>query len=162
MRCSARPALGDIGEHFPPSDPQWKGAASRIFPGARRRAWSAQAGGMIDHVDCTVICEEPKVGPHRDAMRARDRGHSWTCQRSGQHQGNHNRTAGFYRPAAKELPPRRCAIASGMENRMPMSDYLLPDELVTKAREVVEANRKRRAPGGGGRKLHRRAGQRRH
>lgn len=61
--------LGDIGEHFPPSDPQWKGASSAIF--LRHAAGLIRsAGGMIDHVDCTVICEEPKVGPHRAAMRA--------------------------------------------------------------------------------------------
>jgi 2-C-methyl-D-erythritol 4-phosphate cytidylyltransferase/2-C-methyl-D-erythritol 2,4-cyclodiphosphate synthase len=62
--------LGDIGQHFPPSDPQWKGADSSIF-----LTYAAnlvrQAGGTIDFVDCTVICEAPKVGPHRDAMRAR-------------------------------------------------------------------------------------------
>jgi len=62
-------ALGDIGEHFPPSDPQWKGAASDIFLIHAARLIRS-AGGMIDHVDCTVICEEPKVGPYRSAMRA--------------------------------------------------------------------------------------------
>jgi 2-C-methyl-D-erythritol 4-phosphate cytidylyltransferase/2-C-methyl-D-erythritol 2,4-cyclodiphosphate synthase len=61
--------LGDIGEHFPPSDPQWKGAASEIFLIHAARMIRS-TGGMIDHVDCTVICEEPKVGPFRDAMRA--------------------------------------------------------------------------------------------
>jgi 2-C-methyl-D-erythritol 4-phosphate cytidylyltransferase/2-C-methyl-D-erythritol 2,4-cyclodiphosphate synthase len=61
--------LGDIGEHFPPSDPQWKGAASEIFL-AHAAGLIRSAGGIIDHVDCTVICEEPKVGPHRSAMRA--------------------------------------------------------------------------------------------
>lgn len=61
--------LGDIGEHFPPSDPQWKSVASEIF--LRRAAQLIRdAGGIIDHVDCTVICEEPKIGPHRLAMRA--------------------------------------------------------------------------------------------
>ena len=61
--------LGDIGEHFPPSDPQWKGAASDIF--LRHAAGLIRsAGGLLDHVDCTIICEEPKVGPHRAAMRA--------------------------------------------------------------------------------------------
>jgi 2-C-methyl-D-erythritol 4-phosphate cytidylyltransferase/2-C-methyl-D-erythritol 2,4-cyclodiphosphate synthase len=60
--------LGDIGEHFPPSDPQWRGAASDLF--LRHAAeLIRRAGGMIDHVDCTVICEEPKVGPYRAAMR---------------------------------------------------------------------------------------------
>jgi 2-C-methyl-D-erythritol 4-phosphate cytidylyltransferase/2-C-methyl-D-erythritol 2,4-cyclodiphosphate synthase len=61
--------LGDIGEHFPPSDPQWKGAASELFLIHAARLIRSN-GGVIDHVDCTVICEEPKVGPHRVAMRA--------------------------------------------------------------------------------------------
>lgn len=62
--------LGDIGQHFPPSDPRWKDADSSIFL-AYAAALVRQAGGVIDFVDCTVICEEPKVGPHRDAMRSR-------------------------------------------------------------------------------------------
>lgn len=61
-------ALGDIGEHFPPSDPQWKGASSDVFL-THAVELIAKAGGVIDHVDCTVICERPKVGPHRTAMR---------------------------------------------------------------------------------------------
>ncbi|HUG46471.1 MAG TPA: bifunctional 2-C-methyl-D-erythritol 4-phosphate cytidylyltransferase/2-C-methyl-D-erythritol 2,4-cyclodiphosphate synthase [Sphingomicrobium sp.] len=56
--------LGDIGEHFPPSDPKWKGAASEIFL-AHSANLVRTRGGIIDHVDCTVICEEPKLGPHR-------------------------------------------------------------------------------------------------
>ena len=63
-------AEGDIGSHFPPSDPQWRGAASSRFleyAGAR----VAERGGRIDHVDLTIICDAPKIGPHRDAMRAR-------------------------------------------------------------------------------------------
>ena len=63
-------ALGDIGDHFPPSNPQWKGAASDQFL-AQAAALIRAAGGTIDHVDCTIICEAPKVGPHRAAMRAR-------------------------------------------------------------------------------------------
>jgi len=62
--------LGDIGEHFPPSDPQWKGAASDIFL-AHAAQLIRQAGGIIDFIDCTVIAEAPKVGPHRSAMRSR-------------------------------------------------------------------------------------------
>ena len=61
---------GDIGAHFPPSDPRWRGAASSIFladAAARVRA----RGGLIAHLDLTVICEAPKIGPHREAMRAR-------------------------------------------------------------------------------------------
>lgn len=61
---------GDIGEHFPPSDPQWKGTSSDRFL-AHASALIRAEGGIIDHVDCTVICETPKVGPHRAAMRAR-------------------------------------------------------------------------------------------
>jgi len=62
--------LGDIGQHFPPSDPQWKGADSSIFL-KHAAELVRRAGGIIDFVDCTVICEEPKIGPHRDAARAR-------------------------------------------------------------------------------------------
>jgi 2-C-methyl-D-erythritol 4-phosphate cytidylyltransferase/2-C-methyl-D-erythritol 2,4-cyclodiphosphate synthase len=61
--------VGDIGEHFPPSDAQWQGASSDIFLIHAAELIRA-GGGTIDHVDCTVICEEPKVGPHRAAMRA--------------------------------------------------------------------------------------------
>jgi 2-C-methyl-D-erythritol 4-phosphate cytidylyltransferase/2-C-methyl-D-erythritol 2,4-cyclodiphosphate synthase len=62
-------ADGDIGKLFPPSDPQWKGAASYIFlEEAARRV--QMRGGMIAHLDLTLVCEEPKIGPHRDAMRA--------------------------------------------------------------------------------------------
>ena len=62
--------LGDIGEHFPPSDPRWKGASSSIFL-AHAAELLRTRGAIIDHVDCTIIAEAPKVGPHRAAMRAR-------------------------------------------------------------------------------------------
>ncbi|MFZ3582676.1 bifunctional 2-C-methyl-D-erythritol 4-phosphate cytidylyltransferase/2-C-methyl-D-erythritol 2,4-cyclodiphosphate synthase [Loktanella sp. DJP18] len=62
-------AQGDIGVHFPPSDPQWKGADSHIF---LRHAVSlaADMGYIISNVDCTLVCEYPKIGPHQAAMRA--------------------------------------------------------------------------------------------
>jgi 2-C-methyl-D-erythritol 4-phosphate cytidylyltransferase/2-C-methyl-D-erythritol 2,4-cyclodiphosphate synthase len=60
---------GDIGAHFPPSDPQWKGAASSIFLLDAAERVKAR-GGIIAHVDATIVCEAPKVGPHRDAIRA--------------------------------------------------------------------------------------------
>ncbi|MGI9478450.1 MAG: bifunctional 2-C-methyl-D-erythritol 4-phosphate cytidylyltransferase/2-C-methyl-D-erythritol 2,4-cyclodiphosphate synthase [Hyphomicrobiaceae bacterium] len=63
-------AEGDIGAHFPPSDPQWKGAASHIFL-AHACERVAARGGTVVNVDVTIICEAPKIGPHRDAMRAR-------------------------------------------------------------------------------------------
>ena len=88
---------GDIGMHFPPTDPRWKGADSSVFLrhalSPRRRA----RGGRVTHVDVTVICERPKVGsssrrhgrPYRRDLVAR-------C-RARQRQGNHHRRAGLYR-----------------------------------------------------------------
>ncbi len=60
---------GDIGAHFPPSDPRWRGAASRLFVEDAARRVRAR-GGRIMNVDVTLLCEAPKVGPHREAMRA--------------------------------------------------------------------------------------------
>ena len=62
-------AEGDIGRHFPPSDPQWKGAASHIF---LRHAMErvAARGFRLANCDVTLVCERPKIGPHADAMRA--------------------------------------------------------------------------------------------
>ena len=63
-------AEGDIGQHFPPSDPKWKGASSDRF--LIHAVELAQAkGGQVISADLTLICERPKIGPHRDAMRAR-------------------------------------------------------------------------------------------
>ncbi|MGD9541622.1 bifunctional 2-C-methyl-D-erythritol 4-phosphate cytidylyltransferase/2-C-methyl-D-erythritol 2,4-cyclodiphosphate synthase [Methylocystis sp.] len=61
-------AEGDIGAHFPPSDPQWKGAASSIFL-ARACELVRARGGAIANVDATIICEAPKIGPHRERIR---------------------------------------------------------------------------------------------
>jgi len=61
---------GDIGSHFPPSDARWAGADSALFLGHARRLIDA-AGGRVEHVDVTLICERPKIGPHRAAMVAR-------------------------------------------------------------------------------------------
>jgi 2-C-methyl-D-erythritol 4-phosphate cytidylyltransferase/2-C-methyl-D-erythritol 2,4-cyclodiphosphate synthase len=58
---------GDIGQHFPPSDPKWRGADSARFL-AQAGELVAQRGGRITHLDVTVICERPRVGPHRAAM----------------------------------------------------------------------------------------------
>jgi 2-C-methyl-D-erythritol 4-phosphate cytidylyltransferase/2-C-methyl-D-erythritol 2,4-cyclodiphosphate synthase len=63
-------AAGDIGTHFPPSDPQWRGANSGQFLEHAAGLIAAQ-GGMIDFIDLTLICEAPKIGPHREAMRTR-------------------------------------------------------------------------------------------
>ncbi len=61
---------GDIGSHFPPSDPQWRGAASSIFLEAAMKKLR-ERGGMLAHIDATLICERPKIGPHREAIRAK-------------------------------------------------------------------------------------------
>jgi len=61
-------AMGDIGQHFPPSDPQWKGAASYIFL-EHAVALATQHGFSISNADCTLICEMPKIGPHAVDMR---------------------------------------------------------------------------------------------
>ncbi|MFK7875401.1 MAG: bifunctional 2-C-methyl-D-erythritol 4-phosphate cytidylyltransferase/2-C-methyl-D-erythritol 2,4-cyclodiphosphate synthase [Paracoccaceae bacterium] len=61
-------AMGDIGQHFPPSDPQWKGAASDIFL-KHAVDLASQHGFQIGNIDCTIICEFPKIGPHAAAMR---------------------------------------------------------------------------------------------
>ena len=62
--------LGDVGEHFPPSDPTYRGVSSDCFL-AHAAQLLRDRGAIIDHVDCTIIAEEPKVGPHRSAMRQR-------------------------------------------------------------------------------------------
>lgn len=61
---------GDIGRHFPPSDPRWKGAPSSGFL-AHAAQLVHQSGHAVGNVDLTIICEAPKIGPHREAMRAR-------------------------------------------------------------------------------------------
>jgi 2-C-methyl-D-erythritol 4-phosphate cytidylyltransferase/2-C-methyl-D-erythritol 2,4-cyclodiphosphate synthase len=63
-------AEGDIGTHFPPSDPKWKGASSDLFLEFAVERVRAR-GGTIAHLDLTIVCEAPKIGPHRDAIRAR-------------------------------------------------------------------------------------------
>jgi 2-C-methyl-D-erythritol 4-phosphate cytidylyltransferase / 2-C-methyl-D-erythritol 2,4-cyclodiphosphate synthase len=63
-------AEGDIGQHFPPSDPQWRGASSDRFLAFACERVRAR-GGIIGNLDVTIVCETPRVSPHRDAMRAR-------------------------------------------------------------------------------------------
>lgn len=61
---------GDIGQHFPPGDPRWKNADSAAFL-AHAVSLVRQRGGLLAHCDVTIICEAPKIGPHREAMRVR-------------------------------------------------------------------------------------------
>ena len=60
---------GDIGQHFPPSDPQWKGKDSRHFL-AHAKTLVEEKDGKILHVDVTLVCQSPKVGPHREAIKS--------------------------------------------------------------------------------------------
>ena len=60
-------AMGDIGTHFPPSDPQWKGADSRLVL-RRCRELVAERGWRLGNADITIVCERPKIGPHALAM----------------------------------------------------------------------------------------------
>ena len=62
-------AEGDIGRHFPPSDPQWKDAASAVFLSHAAELVRAR-GFEISNIDCTIVCELPKIGPHAAAMQA--------------------------------------------------------------------------------------------
>ena len=61
-------AMGDIGDHFPPSDDKWKGASSDIFL-KHATNFVTEQDGVIANIDVTIICEEPKIGPHRDLIR---------------------------------------------------------------------------------------------
>ncbi len=62
-------AEGDIGVHFPPSDARWRGAASEVFL-KHAASLVKERGGVIVHVDVTLLCEAPRIGPYRDQMRA--------------------------------------------------------------------------------------------
>ena len=89
-------ADGDIGSHFPPSDPQWKGASSdRFLAFACDRVRARK--GIIANLDVTVVCEAPRVSPHRDAMRARIAEIAGIARRPRRHQSNHQREDGLHR-----------------------------------------------------------------
>ena len=81
-------ADGDIGVHFPPSDDALARRGVGAVPQGRRARRFRARGGEIVHVDLTLICEAPRIGPHRDAMRATSPTCSARC-RPGQHQGDH-------------------------------------------------------------------------
>ena len=116
---------------------RWKGAASdRSLPMPRELVRRSRR----DHRPCrrTVICEAPKIGPHRAAMRARVAEILAIPRTSGQHQGDDDRAARLHRPRRRHCRPGGGQHSAGDRS---MSDQLLPPELVDKAREVVEANR---------------------
>ena len=107
-------AAGDIGSHFPPSDPQWRGADSALF---LRHAVGMvrERGGVIAHVDVTLICERPKVGPHREAMVARMAELLRSGARPGQREGDDDGAARVHRPR------RRHRGAGGRHDPLPAS-----------------------------------------
>ena len=70
MRCSAALGLDDIGQLFPDNDPRWEGADSAIFLREAFMRMSA-AGYAVGNLDCTVILERPKLGPHKPAIKAK-------------------------------------------------------------------------------------------
>ncbi len=88
---------GDIGDHFPPTDPQWKGAASDKLPDPRRQSGRANGGRSLVNVDVTLICERPKIKPHRAAMRQRLAEILDLPLGPGQRQGDHHRGHGLHR-----------------------------------------------------------------
>ena len=81
-------AEGDIGVHFPPSDARWRGAASEIFL-KHAASLVRERGGAIVHVDVTLLCEAPRIGPYRDQMRARIAEMLGVQHLPGEHQGDH-------------------------------------------------------------------------
>ena len=96
---------GDIGTHFPPSDPQWKGAASRIFV-EHAAAIVRARGGRIANADITLICEAPRIGPHREAMTAELADMLRHCARAHLDQGDDQREAGLRRPRGRHRRDR--------------------------------------------------------
>ena len=107
-------ADGDIGVHFPPSDPQWRGASSDRFLAFAVERVRAR-GGRIAHLDVTIVCEAPRIGPHRDAMRARIAEIAGIAARARRRQGDHQREAGLHRPRRRHRGVRHRDRAPALE-----------------------------------------------
>ncbi len=90
-------AEGDIGAHFPPSDPQWRHASSDRFLAFAVERVKAR-GGRIAHLDLTLVCEAPRIGPQRDAMRANIAALADIAIESRGGEGDHQREARLHRP----------------------------------------------------------------
>ncbi len=113
-------ADGDIGQHFPNTDPRWKGAPSHLFLAeAARRV--AERGGQIANVDVTILCEAPKIAPHRQAMRMRIAEILGIDVGSSGREGHHHRGARLHGPPRGDCRHghghRRPAVAWSMGNR---------------------------------------------
>ena len=96
---------GDIGQWFPPSDPPWKGAASAIFLAHAPPSAPPTRGFAISHLDVTLVCEAPKIGPHAAAMRAAVARHRRHRRRTGSASRRRPRS-GSASPAAARASPR--------------------------------------------------------
>ena len=117
-------ADGDIGKHFPPSDPHWRGASSDHFLEIRGRARDASAAAAIAHLDVTIVCEAPRIGPHRDAMRARIAEIAGIAIERVGGQGDHQREARLHRPRRRhrgdgdrDRPPAVVLVATHDRSR---------------------------------------------
>ena len=97
-------AAGDIGSHFPPSDPQWRDADSTHFL-RHAAALLAERGGRIENVDLVIVCERPKIGPHRAAMAARTGEVLGIAADRVQHQGHDQRAPGLHRTRRRHRSP---------------------------------------------------------
>jgi len=97
--------LGDIGDHFPPSDMQWKGADSARFL-THALDLAGEAGLAPVHCDVTLICERPKIGPHKDAMKARLAA-LMGLRPEREHQGHHHGRPRLYRARGRAGGPGR-------------------------------------------------------
>ena len=95
---------GDIGKHFPPSDPQWRGVSSDRFL-ATRVDLVPRAAAASCMLDLTLVCEAPRIGPHRDAMVGQHRAQSPASSLEGQREGHHHRRAGLHRPPRRHCGP---------------------------------------------------------
>ena len=95
---------GDIGQHFPPTDARWKGADSAAFL-SHAASLVRDRGGSVVHVDVTIICERPKVGPHRDAMVQRVAEILGLDAAAREREGDDDGGARIYRPARGHRRP---------------------------------------------------------
>ena len=135
----------------------WTAASSCPSP----RRWSARPAASIDHRRLhTVICEAPKVGPHRDAMRAASPKCCGFARALGQHQGNDHRAARLYRPARRHRRPGGGVDPNGSTERNRIGGPSSPPSWSPRRAAGDRGQPQGRPQDGGRRKLHRRAGQR--
>ena len=129
-------ADGDIGAHFPPSDPQWRGASSDRFLAFACERVRARSG-MIAHLDVTIVCEAPRVAPHRDAMRARIAAIAGIPIDPRRGQGDDQRKARLHRPRRRHRGDGDSDGAAAVERSV------IADDLRAAAKRVLDLCRAR-------------------